>query len=157
MLAVDIPQATNDPSYSISLGQDAPVPSHSQHESNVQSSSEHQGTAADNSCEVNPFALQDDEPFENVFAPEFSNDASSSEESNSPISVHYPQPHEHLRKWTNDHPIDNIIGNPSRPVTTRKQLATDAFWCFFNSILSKTEPKDFKDALSKECWLTTMQ
>nr|GEW75125.1 putative reverse transcriptase domain-containing protein [Tanacetum cinerariifolium] len=27
-------------------------------------------------------------------------------------------PHEHLRKWTNSHPIDNIIGNPSRPVST---------------------------------------
>ncbi|GJY11131.1 hypothetical protein Tco_0379316 [Tanacetum coccineum] len=36
------------------------------------------------------------------------------------------QPHEHLQKWTASHPIDNIIRNPSRPISTRKQLATDA-------------------------------
>nr|GEZ42890.1 hypothetical protein [Tanacetum cinerariifolium] len=29
---------------------------------------------------------------------------------------------------TDSHSIDNIIGNPSRPVSTRKQLATDALW-----------------------------
>ncbi|GJU23689.1 hypothetical protein Tco_1157031 [Tanacetum coccineum] len=47
----------------------------------------------------------------------------------------------HVRKWTDSHPIDNIIGNPSRPVSTRKQLATDALWCFYNSVLSKVEPE----------------
>ena len=67
------------------------------------------------------------------------------------------QPHDHLRKWTIDHPIDNIIGNPSRPVSTRRQLATDALWCFFNSVLSKVEPKDIKDAMSKDCWFEAMQ
>ncbi|GJW95545.1 retrovirus-related pol polyprotein from transposon TNT 1-94 [Tanacetum coccineum] len=36
------------------------------------------------------------------------------------------QPPDHLRKWTKDHPLDNIVGNPSRPVSTRKQLASDA-------------------------------
>ncbi|GKB05951.1 retrovirus-related pol polyprotein from transposon TNT 1-94 [Tanacetum coccineum] len=54
------------------------------------------------------------------------------------------QPHGHLRKWTKDHPIDNVIGNPSRPVSTRKQLATDALWCFYHSVLSKVKPKNFK-------------
>ena len=67
------------------------------------------------------------------------------------------QPHEHLRKWTSDHPIDNIIGNPSRPVSTRKQLATDALWCFFNSVLSKIEPTDVKSAMDEDSWFNTMQ
>ncbi|GJY68300.1 retrovirus-related pol polyprotein from transposon TNT 1-94 [Tanacetum coccineum] len=58
-----------------------------------------------------------------------------------------PFAHEHLRKWTASHPIDNIIGNPSRPVSTRKQLATDALWCFYNSVLSKVEPKNFRSAV----------
>ncbi|GJZ65344.1 retrovirus-related pol polyprotein from transposon TNT 1-94 [Tanacetum coccineum] len=26
------------------------------------------------------------------------------------------QPFDHIRKWTKDHPLDNVIGNPSRPV-----------------------------------------
>ncbi|GJU18383.1 hypothetical protein Tco_1146349 [Tanacetum coccineum] len=38
-------------------------------------------------------------------------------------------PFEHLSRWTKDHPIANIICNPSRSVSTRKQLQTDAMWC----------------------------
>ncbi|GJX50572.1 hypothetical protein Tco_0277417 [Tanacetum coccineum] len=33
---------------------------------------------------------------------------------------HVTQPPDHLRKWSKDHPLDNIDGNPSRPVSTRK-------------------------------------
>ncbi|GJW78427.1 retrovirus-related pol polyprotein from transposon TNT 1-94 [Tanacetum coccineum] len=67
------------------------------------------------------------------------------------------QPHEHIRKWTDSHPLDNIIGNPSRPVSTRKQLATDALWCFYNSILSKVELKNFKSVVTEDCWFQAMQ
>ncbi|GKA40245.1 integrase, catalytic region, zinc finger, CCHC-type containing protein [Tanacetum coccineum] len=67
------------------------------------------------------------------------------------------QPHESYRNWTDSHPIDNIIGNPSRPVSTRKQLATDALWCFYNSVLSKVEPKNFQSAATEDCWFQAMQ
>ncbi|GKD09282.1 retrovirus-related pol polyprotein from transposon TNT 1-94 [Tanacetum coccineum] len=33
-----------------------------------------------------------------------------------------------LGRWTKDHPIANVIGDPSRSVSTRKQLETDAMW-----------------------------
>nr|GEW68165.1 uncharacterized mitochondrial protein AtMg00810-like [Tanacetum cinerariifolium] len=33
---------------------------------------------------------------------------------------------EHLGRWTKNHPIGNVIGDPSRSVSTRKQLHTDA-------------------------------
>lgn len=141
------PQDTNGPSASISIGQDSSSTSNSQTTSNIESLSIHLGTTVDKYFEVNPFAPPVDVPFENIFAPESSNDATSSGDSNTATSVYYPQPHDHLRKWTNDHPIDNIIGNPSRPISTRKQLATDDLWCFFNFVLSKAEPKDFKDHL----------
>ncbi|GJT68354.1 copia protein [Tanacetum coccineum] len=59
-----------------------------------------------------------------------------------PNQVNYPP--DHLRRWTKDHPLDNIIGNPSRPVSTRKQLASDALWCCFHTELSKVKPKNFK-------------
>ncbi|GJS88981.1 retrovirus-related pol polyprotein from transposon TNT 1-94 [Tanacetum coccineum] len=45
-------------------------------------------------------------------------------------------PFEHLGRWTKDHPIANIIGNPSRSVSTRKQLQTDAMWCYFDAFLT---------------------
>ncbi|GJX35266.1 retrovirus-related pol polyprotein from transposon TNT 1-94 [Tanacetum coccineum] len=56
-----------------------------------------------------------------------------------------------------DHPLDNVIGNPSRPVCTRKQLATDALWCHYNSVLSKVEPKNVKNAMDEACWFEAMQ
>ncbi|GJZ47214.1 retrovirus-related pol polyprotein from transposon TNT 1-94 [Tanacetum coccineum] len=54
-------------------------------------------------------------------APSTSSAQSSSGNVNSaePIQVNYPP--DHLRRWTKDHPLDNIVGNPSRPVSTRKQ------------------------------------
>ncbi|GKC88625.1 hypothetical protein Tco_1149274 [Tanacetum coccineum] len=35
-------------------------------------------------------------------------------------------PFELIGRWTKDHPIANVIGDPSRLVSTRKQLKTDA-------------------------------
>ncbi|GJV50645.1 retrovirus-related pol polyprotein from transposon TNT 1-94 [Tanacetum coccineum] len=136
---------------------DAPSGSHSPSSSAHQSSSVHHGVATEHSFEVNPFAATEHEPFVNVFAPDPNSEASSS----GVITITAPnqstQPHEHLRKWTDSHPLDNIIGNPSRPVSTRKQLATDALWCFYNSVLSKVEPKNFKSAVTEDCWFQAMQ
>ncbi|GJT87513.1 retrovirus-related pol polyprotein from transposon TNT 1-94 [Tanacetum coccineum] len=53
-------------------------------------------------------------------------------------------PFESLGKWTKDHPIANVIGDPSRSVSTRKQLQTDAMWCYFDAFLTFIEPKNFK-------------
>ncbi|GJS57755.1 putative ribonuclease H-like domain-containing protein [Tanacetum coccineum] len=67
------------------------------------------------------------------------------------------QPPDHLRKWSKDHPLDNIVGNPSRPVSTRKQLASDALWCCFHTELSKVKPKNFKMAVTEDSWFEAMQ
>ncbi|GJW76213.1 retrovirus-related pol polyprotein from transposon TNT 1-94 [Tanacetum coccineum] len=72
------------------------------------------------------------------------------------ISNQLIQPHDQLRKWTKDQPMDNVIGYPSHLVSTRKQLATDALWCFYHSVLSKVKPKNFKTAISEACWFEAM-
>ncbi|GKE57857.1 putative ribonuclease H-like domain-containing protein, partial [Tanacetum coccineum] len=141
--AAPVPVNQTGPSVSISVNTDAPLEIYSPSSSDHQSSSVHIGVVAEQSIEVNPFAPVDLKPFVNVFAPEPSSEASSSGDISIAEPNHSTQPHEHLRKWTDSHPIDNIIGNPSRPVSIRKQLATDALWCFYNSILSKVEPKNF--------------
>ncbi|GJU77127.1 hypothetical protein Tco_1274197 [Tanacetum coccineum] len=61
------------------------------------------------------------------------------------------QPLEHINKWTKDHPIDNVIGDPSRPVSTRQQLQDEALFCYFDAFLSSIEPKSYKDALTESC------
>ncbi|GJU09667.1 retrovirus-related pol polyprotein from transposon TNT 1-94 [Tanacetum coccineum] len=66
-------------------------------------------------------------------------------------------PFEHLGKWTKDHPIANMIVDPSRSVSTRKQLQTDAMWCYFDAFLTSVEPKNFKQAMTKPSWIDAMQ
>ncbi|GKE01021.1 hypothetical protein Tco_1389004 [Tanacetum coccineum] len=62
-----------------------------------------------------------------------------------------------IGKWTKDHPLANVIGNPSRPVSTRKQLETDAMWCYFDAFLTSVEPKNFKEAMLESSWIEAMQ
>ncbi|GJX70556.1 retrovirus-related pol polyprotein from transposon TNT 1-94 [Tanacetum coccineum] len=155
--AVQAPVNPTGPSVSIPIDQEAPSGSQSPSSSDHQSSSVHQGVAAKHSFEVNPFATDDPEPFVNVFTLDHNSEASSSGVIARTKSNQTTQPHEHLRKWTASYLIDNIIGNPSRPVSTQKQLAIDALWCFYNSVLSKVEPKNFKSAVTKDCWFQAMQ
>nr|GEU74990.1 hypothetical protein [Tanacetum cinerariifolium] len=145
------------PSVSISVDQDAPSEGHSPSSSDHQYYSVHHGVAADHSLEVNPFALVDNEPFVNIFAPNRRSEVSSSEEISIADSNQSTQPYEHLRKWTDSHSIDNIFRKPFRHVSTQKQLATDALWCFYNSILSKVKPKSFKAAVTEDCLFEAMQ
>ncbi|GKD73312.1 retrovirus-related pol polyprotein from transposon TNT 1-94, partial [Tanacetum coccineum] len=157
VLAAPTSAIPTGPSVSISFDHDAPSGSHSPSSLAPQSSLLHHGVATEHSFEVNLFAATEHEPFVNVFAPDPNSEALSS----GVITITAPnqstQPHEHLRKWTDSHPLNNIIGNPSRPVSTRKQLATDALWCFYNSLLSKVEPKNFKYDITEDCWFQSMQ
>ncbi|GKB76082.1 retrovirus-related pol polyprotein from transposon TNT 1-94 [Tanacetum coccineum] len=62
-------------------------------------------------------------------------------------------PFEHLGKWTKDHPIANVIGDPSRSVSTRKQLQTDAMWCFFDAFLTSVKTDEFGGVLKNKARL----
>ncbi|GJR15872.1 hypothetical protein Tco_0798524 [Tanacetum coccineum] len=66
-------------------------------------------------------------------------------------------PFKSLGKWTKDHPIANVIRNPSRSVFTKKQLHTDAMWCYFDALLTSIEPKNFKQAMTEPSWIDAMQ
>ncbi|GKD80376.1 retrovirus-related pol polyprotein from transposon TNT 1-94, partial [Tanacetum coccineum] len=149
--------ASGTPSSS-TIEQDAPSPSHSPSSLTLQSSSLEQGIVAGSTIiEDNPFASIDNTPFINVFALEPSSEASSSRDVSSEESTHVTQLHHHLGKWSKDHPLDNVIGNPSRLVSTKKQLATNALWCLYNSVLSKVKPKNFKSAITEDYWFQAMQ
>nr|GEU61701.1 integrase, catalytic region, zinc finger, CCHC-type, peptidase aspartic, catalytic [Tanacetum cinerariifolium] len=84
--------------------------------------------------EDNPVAPVDNNPFINVIALVPSSDASSFGDVSSKKSTYVSQTLHHLSKWSKDHPLDNVIGNPSRPVSTRKKLATDALCCRIEAI-----------------------
>nr|GEX74963.1 Gag-Pol polyprotein [Tanacetum cinerariifolium] len=65
-------------------------------------------------------------------------------------------PYESVGRWTKDHPIANVIGDPSRFVSTRMQVQTDAMWCFFDAFLTSVKPKNFKQAITKPSWIDAM-
>ncbi|GJX92771.1 retrovirus-related pol polyprotein from transposon TNT 1-94 [Tanacetum coccineum] len=142
---------------STTIDQDAPSTSYPPSSSVVQPLISHQGVIAGPTIEYNPFAQADNDPFLNVFAPKPSSDESSSGDVSSAESTQVVHPHNHLGKWSKDHPLDNVIDKPSRSVFTRKQLATDALWCLYNSVLSKVKPKNVKTAMDEACWFEALQ
>ncbi|GJU61996.1 retrovirus-related pol polyprotein from transposon TNT 1-94 [Tanacetum coccineum] len=99
-----------DPLVSISFDHDAPSSILSPSSSVHQSSSVHHGVATEHHFEVNPFAATEHEPFVNVFAPDPNSEASSSGTLTITTPNQSTQPHEHLRKWTDSHPLITLLG-----------------------------------------------
>ncbi|GJY50729.1 retrovirus-related pol polyprotein from transposon TNT 1-94 [Tanacetum coccineum] len=97
----------------------------------------------------------DSNVFDTYNAPETDSEASPSNSVNIDVTPNNQLPH--VQKWTQAHPLENIIGDKDRPVSTRKQLETDAMWCFFNEFLTHVEPKTYKQALEHSCWIEAMQ
>nr|GEZ02741.1 retrovirus-related Pol polyprotein from transposon TNT 1-94 [Tanacetum cinerariifolium] len=72
-----------------------------------------------------------------------------------PSNVHtYYQPYPHEKKWTKDHPLLKIIGDPKSSVRTRGQLAN---LCLFSCLLSSIKPVNVAEALRDADWVSAMQ
>nr|GEX21691.1 hypothetical protein [Tanacetum cinerariifolium] len=156
--AVQAPVHSAGTPLSTTINQDAPTPSISPSSSALQSHSLHQRVADEpNYMEDHTNAPVDNPPFINVFASEPHSEASSSGDISLTESPYVSQKLHHLNKWSKDHPLDDVIGNPSRLVSTRKQLETDALWCLYSSVLSKVKPKNFKSVITEDCWFQAMQ
>nr|GEW92944.1 hypothetical protein [Tanacetum cinerariifolium] len=61
------------------------------------------------------------------------------------------------QRWTKDHLLEQVIGNPSQSVKTRRQLESDAEMCMFALTVSRTEPKNIKEAMADSAWIESMQ
>ncbi|GKC82650.1 hypothetical protein Tco_1138367 [Tanacetum coccineum] len=101
----------------------------------------------------------DSDTFINPFALPVTSSANSSSSSIVDTSnMHtFQQPQTYIRRWTKDHLLVTIIGNPSKLVSIRCQLATDAMWCYFDAFLTKVEPKNYNEAMKESCWIEAMQ
>nr|GEU85898.1 integrase, catalytic region, zinc finger, CCHC-type, peptidase aspartic, catalytic [Tanacetum cinerariifolium] len=64
-------------------------------------------------------------------------------------------PSEHC--WTKDHPLEQVIRNPLQSVRTRRQLESDGEMCMFVLTVSRTEPKNVKEAMADSTWIQSMQ
>ncbi|GJY58832.1 retrovirus-related pol polyprotein from transposon TNT 1-94 [Tanacetum coccineum] len=146
--------STGSPS-STNVDQDAPSLS------NSQTSPETQPPIIPNDVEEDNHDIEiehmGNDPYFGIPIPEVSSDQSSSSDIIH-TNVHpNHQISEHNSKWTKDHPLENIIGELARPVSTRLQLHEQALFCYYDAFLTTVEPKSYKDDLTQSCWIKAMQ
>ncbi|GKE93349.1 retrovirus-related pol polyprotein from transposon TNT 1-94 [Tanacetum coccineum] len=96
--------------------------------------------------------------FTNPFCTPVQEHAESSSRNIGNLNVHtFNQPQDSEYRWTKDHPLTQVRGNPSKPVQTRRQLATDPEMCMFALTVSTAEPKNSKEAIADSAWIEAMQ
>ncbi|GKE23239.1 hypothetical protein Tco_1434751 [Tanacetum coccineum] len=150
-IPVDI---TGTPS-STTIDQDAPSASTSLTSEETQDPVLQQGVEEQYQGHQN--AQFDNDLFIDIFTLEPSSGESSSKDDIPSNLNQINQPFDHLKKWTKEHPLDNVIGNPSLLVSIRRQLQTDAMWCNFNAFLTKVKPKNYKEARKESSWIESKQ
>ncbi|GJU58490.1 retrovirus-related pol polyprotein from transposon TNT 1-94 [Tanacetum coccineum] len=65
------------------------------------------------------------------------------------------QPSTHI--FTKAHPLEQVIGDPPKPIMTRHRLQTDLEVCMYALTVSTIEPKNIKEAMSDHSWIESMQ
>ncbi|GJR06884.1 hypothetical protein Tco_0529868 [Tanacetum coccineum] len=70
-------------------------------------------------------------------------------------NFHQVQPSTHI--WTKDHPLDQVIDDPSKPVMTRQRLHTDSEICMYALTVSTIEPKNIKEVMADHSWIEYIQ
>ncbi|GJX37382.1 retrovirus-related pol polyprotein from transposon TNT 1-94 [Tanacetum coccineum] len=78
-------------------------------------------------------------------------------EENNDNQVEFTNPFYSEYRWKKDHLLTQVHGNPSKPVQTRRQLATNPEMCMFALTVSIVESKNIKDAMTDSAWIEAMQ
>nr|GFC42765.1 retrovirus-related Pol polyprotein from transposon TNT 1-94 [Tanacetum cinerariifolium] len=122
------PQVRQTSTASTTIADNVPIPTNSSsHATNIP-------ITLQDVDELNPNAMVDGNTFVNPFANSSTSAAvaSSSSQNVDPSNMHtFYQPHPHEFQWTKDHPLEKVIGEPSRPVLTRNQLRSDGDMCLY--------------------------
>nr|GEX50258.1 hypothetical protein [Tanacetum cinerariifolium] len=101
--------------------------------------------------------IHDDE-FTNPFcAPTQEEVESSSQNIGNSNFPTFNQPQVSEYRWTEDHPLEQVHGNPSRPVQTRGKLSTDPEMCMYALTVSTAEPKNIKETMVDSAWIEAIQ
>ncbi|GJY57604.1 hypothetical protein Tco_0456719 [Tanacetum coccineum] len=126
-----VPAASTSSPSSTTIDQDAPSTSTSQTTSEQQSSVIPQGVKDDfYDIEV---AHMDNDPYFGIPIREPSSEETTLQGVIPSNLHHLNQSFDILTKLTKKHPLNNVIGDPSRPVSTRSQLQEHDIWCYFNA------------------------
>nr|GEX60979.1 hypothetical protein [Tanacetum cinerariifolium] len=154
VIAPEPAESTGSPSSKI-VDQDAPSPSKSQTTLKTQPRVIPHDVEEDNH-DIKVVHMGND-PLFGMPIQEVASDQSSSTDSIHTVVHPDHQISKHNSKWTKDHPLENIIGQLARPVSTRLQLHEQAIFCYYDDFLTSVESKTYKDALTQSCWIEAMQ
>nr|GEW74489.1 Gag-Pol polyprotein [Tanacetum cinerariifolium] len=118
-------------------------------------------TSNENINQAEPQAKNDqvaDDEFINIFSTPVQDQGETSSRHVDSSNMHtFYQRYPSEQRWTKDHPLEQVIGNPSQSVRTRRQLESDAEMCIFALTVSRTEPKNIKEAMADFAWIELMQ
>nr|GEY58081.1 hypothetical protein [Tanacetum cinerariifolium] len=103
-------------------------------------------------------AQVEDDKFINIFCTpvqERGKTSSRRVDSSNMHTFYQRHPFEHRRK--KDHLIEQVIGNPSQSVRTKRQPESDGELCTLALIVSRTEQNNIKEAMADSTWIKSMQ
>nr|GEZ75313.1 hypothetical protein [Tanacetum cinerariifolium] len=66
------------------------------------------------------------------------------------------QRHESDYQWTKNHSLEQVRGNISKLVQTRRQLETNLEMCICTLTVSTVKPKNLNEAMADHTWIETM-
>nr|GEW14968.1 Gag-Pol polyprotein [Tanacetum cinerariifolium] len=81
----------------------------------------------------------------------------SSRHVDSPNMHTFYQRHPSEHRWTKDHPLEQVIRNPSQSVRTIRQLESDGEICMFALTVSRIKPKSIKEAMADYAWIESIK
>nr|GEV16171.1 hypothetical protein [Tanacetum cinerariifolium] len=107
---------------------------------------------------VEEYAQVENDEFINIFCTPVQDQGETSSRHVDSLNMHtFYQHHPSEHRWTKDHPLEQVIGNPSQSVRTRRQLESDGEMCMFALTVSRTEPRNIKEAMADSAWIESMQ
>ncbi|GKD20608.1 retrovirus-related pol polyprotein from transposon TNT 1-94 [Tanacetum coccineum] len=96
--------------------------------------------------------------FYNPFHTPVFEEAESSSTFPDPSNMHkFHHKHRSTGLSTKNHPIEQVIGDPSKPIMIRRRLDTNVEMCMYALTLSTMEPKNIKQAMLDHSWIGSMQ
>nr|GFA69399.1 hypothetical protein [Tanacetum cinerariifolium] len=108
--------------------------------------------------QTTPDPTFENDEFINIFCTPVQNRGETSSRHVDSLNMHtFYQHHPSEHRWTKYHPLEQVIRNPSQSVRTRRQLESDGEMCTFALTVSRTEPKNIKEAMADYAWIESMQ
>nr|GFB17175.1 retrovirus-related Pol polyprotein from transposon TNT 1-94 [Tanacetum cinerariifolium] len=103
-------------------------------------------------------AQVEDDKFINIFCTPVQERGETSSRHVDSSNMHtFYQRHLPEHRWTKDHPLEQVIRNPSQSIRIRRQLEIDGEMYMFSLTVSRTKQKNIKEAMAGSAWIESMQ